>query len=110
MPALSIVVHFNDRQEPRLELVLALQRMRRGVERHTARGHAPGSATVAMSNPELTRALLELIEALDRRVPHVERAGESSIARDAAALRDKARRRLSELDEDGAAAPADPRR
>jgi hypothetical protein len=38
-----------------------------------------------------------LIEALDRRVPRVERVGEASIARDAAALREKARKRLTEL-------------
>ena len=31
-----------------------------------------------------------LVEALDRRVPHLERAGEPKIARDAAALRESA--------------------
>lgn len=46
---------------------------------------------------ELTRELEELIAALDRRVPCVERAGEAAIARDAAALRDKALKRLAEL-------------
>jgi hypothetical protein len=63
-----------------------------------------------MTDPELTRALLELITALDRRVPHVERVGEASIAQDAAALRDKARRRLAELEEEGAPTRLDPRR
>ena len=52
--------------------------------------------------PELARELQELIAALDRRVPRVEQAGEASIARDAAALRAKAVKRLAEL--------ADPRR
>ena len=47
---------------------------------------------------ELGRALEELISALDRRVPHVERAGEAAIARDAAALRAKAVKRLAELE------------
>ena len=47
--------------------------------------------------PELRRELLELIAALDRRVPCVERAGEAAIARDAAALREKAVKRLAEL-------------
>ena len=47
--------------------------------------------------PELTRELEELIAALDRRVPCVERAGEPTIARDAAALRAKAVKRLAEL-------------
>ena len=42
-------------------------------------------------------ALRELVEALDRRVPHVERLGEAGIANEAAALRKKAARRLEEL-------------
>ena len=41
--------------------------------------------------------LSELVEALDRRLPHVERAGESHIAREAASLRTQALRRLDEL-------------
>ena len=52
---------------------------------------------MAMSGGELMRELEELIAALDRRVPHVERAGEAEIAEDAANLRDKAVRRLKEL-------------
>lgn len=52
---------------------------------------------MAVNTPELTRALEELIEALDRRVAQVERAGEAVIARDAAALRAKAVNRLAEL-------------
>lgn len=46
----------------------------------------------------LEKALSELIEALDRRIPHVERAGEASIARDAAALKKKALKRIAELE------------
>lgn len=42
-------------------------------------------------------ALRQLVEALDRRVPHVERLGEVGIAREAAALRKEAARRLEEL-------------
>ena len=52
---------------------------------------------MAMNGSELARELEELIAALDRRVPHVERAGEAEIARDAAALRQKAVERLAEL-------------
>jgi hypothetical protein len=63
-----------------------------------------------MTNPELTHALIELISALDRRVPHVERAGEASIARDAEALRDKARKRLAELEGESVSTPVNPRR
>jgi hypothetical protein len=46
---------------------------------------------------DVARELEELIEALDRRVPRVEHAGEAAIARDAAALRAKAVARLAEL-------------
>jgi hypothetical protein len=44
------------------------------------------------------RHLYELIAALDRRVVHMERAGEAAIARDAAALRKKALKRIAELE------------
>lgn len=44
------------------------------------------------------RHLRELIAALDRRVPHVERVGEVEIARAAAALRKKAVQRLASLE------------
>jgi hypothetical protein len=46
---------------------------------------------------DVARELEQLIEALDRRVPRVEHAGEAAIARDAAALRAKAVARLAEL-------------
>jgi hypothetical protein len=52
---------------------------------------------MAITTSDLTRALEELIEALDRRVAQIERAGEATIARDAAALRAQAVRRLAEL-------------
>ena len=42
-------------------------------------------------------ALRELIAALDRRVPHLERTGERQIAKDAEMLRSKAVRRLRGL-------------
>ena len=46
------------------------------------------------------RHLRELIAALDRRVPHCERAGEVEIARAATALRTKAEQRLAKLEAD----------
>ena len=52
---------------------------------------------MALSTSEITRELEELIAALDRRVPRVEEAGEEAIARDAAALREKAIDRLAEI-------------
>jgi len=53
-------------------------------------------ATVAGSHA--VRELLELITALDRRVPQVQRAGETAIARDAAALKARALKRIEELE------------
>jgi hypothetical protein len=44
------------------------------------------------------RHLRQLIEALDRRVPHIERSGEITIARDAATLRAKALERIAQLE------------
>ena len=46
----------------------------------------------------VVRELLELIEALDRRLPQVQRVGEASIARDAAALKARALKRIEELE------------
>jgi len=50
-----------------------------------------------MTQSSAVRELLELIAALDRRVPQVQRAGEVSIARDAAALKARALQRIEEL-------------
>jgi hypothetical protein len=55
---------------------------------------------MAMTRIDLVRDLLELIAALDRRVPQVQRAGEASIARDAAALRARALKRVEEIERD----------
>jgi hypothetical protein len=50
------------------------------------------------STATVVRELQELIVALERRVPHVERAGEASIAHDAAALKTRALQRIEELE------------
>ena len=55
-----------------------------------------GSAIPSASRA--VRELLELIAALDRRVPQVERAGEAAIAHDAAALKTRALKRIEELE------------
>jgi hypothetical protein len=52
------------------------------------------------SRQRALQELRDLIAALDRRMPHVERAGESDIARDAEALRLKALARIAELEND----------
>jgi hypothetical protein len=46
---------------------------------------------------DLIGRLRELIEALESRVPHLEREGEVRIAQDAAALKQKALERIAEL-------------
>ena len=53
---------------------------------------------MVMTTSDAVRELLELIAALDRRVPQVQRAGEVSIAHDAAALKARALRRIEELE------------
>jgi hypothetical protein len=65
---------------------------------------------VEVNASELASALQELIAALDRRVPRVEQAGEATIAREAAALRDKAVERLGELANNPAVLVERPRR
>jgi hypothetical protein len=50
---------------------------------------------VEIRGRNLVRALQELIAALDRRVPRVDQPGESSIARESAALRAEATARLA---------------
>ena len=55
---------------------------------------------MALIRTELVRELHELIAALDRRVPQLERTGEASIARDAAALNVKALKRIADLEHD----------
>ena len=51
-----------------------------------------------LDRKRLVSQLRELIQSLDSRVPHLEREGETQIARDAAALRDKAVARLALLE------------
>jgi hypothetical protein len=92
---------------------LALHELRRGLERLAAAAAVRG-ARMALIRNELIRERHELIAALDRRVPQVERAGEASIARDAAALKVKALKRIAELEDHDslsqfASAPAEKR-
>jgi hypothetical protein len=49
--------------------------------------------------PDAIPELLELIAALDRRLPQVQRIGETDIARDAAALRARAMKRIEALEQ-----------
>lgn len=60
----------------------------------------------------IVRTLHELIDALDRRVPHMERVGEVAIARMAATLRAEALKRITTLerhdDADAVASSSEP--
>jgi hypothetical protein len=58
--------------------------------------------TGASARDDVIAALGELIDALDRRVPRVERVGEMGIAREAAALKKEAMARIEELKRGGA--------
>jgi hypothetical protein len=60
----------------------------------------PDTARAAGSRAQTVRELYELIAALDRRVPQVERVGEMSIARAASALKCEALKRIEELERD----------
>lgn len=82
---------------------MALHELRRRVEQLAQPRSTLWRQALAVKTVELERELHELIAALDRRVPRVEHAGEAAIARDAAALRDKAVRRLAELTAEKAA-------
>jgi hypothetical protein len=54
---------------------------------------------MSFTRMQLVGELRELIEALDRRVPRVEQAGEASIASDAARLKARALERIAELEQ-----------
>jgi len=53
---------------------------------------------VSASGRSVLDDLRELVAALDRRVPHLDRKGEHDIARDAAALRAEAMKRIDEIE------------
>jgi hypothetical protein len=87
-------------------MLLALSGLRRGLDAcSTAGSDVPTVARVngqatAVATARSVRELHELIEALDRRVPQVERVGELAIAQAAAALRADALKRIEELERD----------
>jgi len=58
------------------------------------------TTTAQSGRAQIIRELYELIAALDRRVPQVERVGETSIARAAAALKSDALKRIEDLERD----------
>ena len=72
--------------------------MRRDLERLTVAIDPLQRESMAVTRATAIRHLQELIAALDRRVPHVERVGEAEIARDAEALKARALKRIKELE------------
>jgi hypothetical protein len=104
--SVQVVLDYDNGKESRLEQLLAVHQMRRGLERvaEAILGHR--DAAMAVSRSQLARELRELIAALDRRVPQLERAEETAIARDAAELRAQAIKRLAELVEETTASDA----
>lgn len=60
-----------------------------------------------MGDSKSIRILNELIDAIDRRLPQVQRAGEQSIARDAAALKARAKERIEQLEHEPASSAQD---
>jgi hypothetical protein len=81
--------------------LLAVYQLRRRLECVAYGRSSTGGVPMAITSVEAVRGLRELIAALDRRVPQVQRAGEITIARDAAALRARAVKRLEALERDG---------
>ena len=109
MSDLSIDRDGDDHDESRSRHLLAMHEMRRRVERLAVADGSVRSAPktmTAITRGELIQELRELIAALDRRVPHVERAGEVSIARDAAALKARALKRIKDLEREEAVQPS----
>ena len=71
----------HDDDKSRSRFLLAMHEVRRRVERVAVADGSVRSAPKAMTattRRELVQELRELIAALDRRVPHVDRAGEPS--------------------------------
>jgi len=97
----SVIVDRDEVEDARRRHLLAVHDVRRNLERVTDDTDADGftkCVSMAMTISRVVRELHDLIEALDRRLPQVQRAGEASIARDAAALKARAERRIKELE------------
>ncbi len=85
-------------EDSRRRQLLALPKVRRDLERLAVAIEPLRRESMAVTRTATIRHLQELIAALDRRVPRVERAGEAGIAREAAALKTRALKRIKELE------------
>lgn len=97
LPVVPVDNDLDDGTESGRTHVLAVWCVWRGLECLTSRVVRNRKVLMALSTADVARDLEELIAALDRRLPSVRQAGESGIARDAAALRAHAVKRLGEL-------------
>jgi hypothetical protein len=99
VPDLPIDRDGDDDRKPGCRELLAVYGVRRHLERVAGAHGSVQRAPMAIAlRAEAVRELRELISAIDRRAPHVERVGEASIAREAAALKDRALKRIEELE------------
>jgi hypothetical protein len=94
----SVVVDRHEGEEVGRRQLLAVRQLRRGLECVTEHDRSTKWLSMAITAKSAVSELMELVEALDRRVPQVERAGEPAIARDAAALKERALKRIEELE------------
>jgi hypothetical protein len=101
MSELRIDGHRHRRDQAIGRELLAVHRLRRHLECVAHRRGSPRGTPMAVTSADVLRELRELIAALDRRAPQVERAGEVAIAREAATLRERAMKRIEELERDG---------
>ena len=90
------------RERDDLKRRLAAPRFVAGLTRMAAR--VESAILKTPPRPAVIDDLRELVAALDRRVPHLEREGEIAIAHEAAALRADAMRRIEELEQEVRAA------
>jgi hypothetical protein len=91
--AAAFVTGIETRQHGRV----ALERWASGLTRVYAEGALARAVHAEAPSSQLLAALEEIVEALDRRIPHLERASEPGIAADAKRLRAVAVERLDVL-------------
>ena len=103
LPRMAAKSYFNSDADrpagiPTLMRNVGAEHRRCATRRSVERSRSMVEQKSAESDAIVLRHLRELVAALDQRVPHIERAGEAQIARDAAELRERALQRIAELE------------